>query len=209
MTAGGRQVRARASPRKGQHQGSYASHPTPLRAHNQALHRHLPLPPRNTRTMAATSPTARASAGAWTSTTPPGFARPARPPARPPLHLRVRASPELIASLSNFVVLALIATAAALSNVHASTSPTSDGTVMITWLSDSSDTAPSTISLFSTSPPFNGGFAIANNVNPQNNKAVIALPDVVPGYVSSLYPSIRIAPPPTGSAVSSRKKAFH
>ncbi|KAJ6609562.1 hypothetical protein B0H10DRAFT_2438507 [Mycena sp. CBHHK59/15] len=54
---------------------------------------------------------------------------------------------------------------------------------------------PSTISLFSTSPPFNGGFAIANNVNPQDNKAVIALPDVVPGYVSSLYPSIRIAPP--------------
>ncbi|KAJ6609570.1 hypothetical protein B0H10DRAFT_2438455 [Mycena sp. CBHHK59/15] len=110
--------------------------------------------------------------------------------------------------------------AAALSNVQASTSPTSGGTVAVTWSSDASDTcvhgsiaygareandlaarrAPFTISLFSTSPTFvrvlspdlrppidgifvsqNGGFAIANNVNPQDNKATIALPNVVPG----------------------------
>ncbi|KAJ6617299.1 hypothetical protein B0H10DRAFT_2033694, partial [Mycena sp. CBHHK59/15] len=33
-----------------------------------------------------------------------------------------------------------------------------------------------------------GGFATANNVNPQDNKATIALPDVVPGpgYTISL-----------------------
>ncbi|KAJ6614448.1 hypothetical protein B0H10DRAFT_2221327 [Mycena sp. CBHHK59/15] len=52
--------------------------------------------------------------------------------------------------------------------------------------------APFTISLLCTSTSFNGGFAITNTVYPQDNKAVIVLPDVVPGYVSSLYPSIRL-----------------
>ncbi|KAJ6617304.1 hypothetical protein B0H10DRAFT_2218644 [Mycena sp. CBHHK59/15] len=118
---------------------------------------------------------------------------------------RSSASSELTTSVRGLATFAFAATAAALSNVQEPKSPTSAGTITVKWPPDSSDTrvssslppvhishprassAPFTIALFSANPSYNGGFAIAHNVNPQN-KATIVLPDVVPGpgYTISL-----------------------
>ncbi|KAJ6617329.1 hypothetical protein B0H10DRAFT_2434500 [Mycena sp. CBHHK59/15] len=76
----------------------------------------------------------------------------------------------LVSSKLCLATFAFTVTTAVLSNVQAPNSSTLD----------SSDTAPFTIALFSTNPSYNSGFAVANNVNPQDNKATIALPDVVP-----------------------------
>ncbi|KAJ6620211.1 hypothetical protein B0H10DRAFT_1946262 [Mycena sp. CBHHK59/15] len=70
--------------------------------------------------------------------------------------------------------------AAALSNVQVPTAAISGGTITVTWESTSSDTTPFTIALYSTDPSYNGPFAIANNVNPQDNKATLAFPEVIP-----------------------------
>ncbi|KAJ7229799.1 hypothetical protein GGX14DRAFT_691970 [Mycena pura] len=79
-------------------------------------------------------------------------------------------------------VLALAAAAhAAVSNLSAPTSAVSGGTISVTWDSDNSATAPVTVALYSKDPTYDGPFAIANNVNPQDNKATVALPDVIPG----------------------------
>ncbi|KAJ7286836.1 hypothetical protein C8J57DRAFT_1282130 [Mycena rebaudengoi] len=90
----------------------------------------------------------------------------------------------MFSSTNLFVaVLGLAVTApltAALSGVQVLESPVSGGPMTITWSSEPSD-GPFTLSLFSTNPSYNGGFAIANNLNPADNKAVISLPDVIPG----------------------------
>ncbi|KAJ6599746.1 hypothetical protein DFH09DRAFT_626107 [Mycena vulgaris] len=78
-------------------------------------------------------------------------------------------------------VLAFSAAAKAISSLQVPTSPSSGGSITLTWSSDDSDTVPVTVALFSTNPSYNGPFAIANNVNPKDNKATIPLPDVVPG----------------------------
>ncbi|KAJ7793328.1 hypothetical protein B0H13DRAFT_1935489 [Mycena leptocephala] len=94
---------------------------------------------------------------------------------------------------------------AAVFNVQAPTSAKSNGAITITWESDTSDECEhsttrtylpllisyfrqlaSDIALFSTDPSYatqNGPFAIANNVDPEANKATIVLPRVVPGYI--------------------------
>ncbi|KAJ6562098.1 hypothetical protein B0H19DRAFT_1259705 [Mycena capillaripes] len=79
-------------------------------------------------------------------------------------------------------VFALSGTVAAIANVQATLS---GATIIVTWSSDPSDTAPCTIALFRT---YNGPFSIANNVNPQANKAVIEMPQVDPGtgYTAAL-----------------------
>ncbi|KAJ6584185.1 hypothetical protein B0H10DRAFT_872816 [Mycena sp. CBHHK59/15] len=78
-------------------------------------------------------------------------------------------------------VLALSATASALSRLQAPASPTSGGIITVTWTSDASDNDPVTIALYSTNPSYNGPFAIANNVDLHANKATFTLPEVVPG----------------------------
>ncbi|KAJ6598611.1 hypothetical protein B0H10DRAFT_732768 [Mycena sp. CBHHK59/15] len=78
-------------------------------------------------------------------------------------------------------VLALSATASALSHLQAPASPTSGGIITVTWTSDASDNDPVTIALYSTNPSYNGPFAIANNVDLHANKATFTLPEVVPG----------------------------
>ncbi|KAJ7658454.1 hypothetical protein B0H17DRAFT_349802 [Mycena rosella] len=82
--------------------------------------------------------------------------------------------------------LGFVAAVAALSNVQASSSPSPDANVTVTWSSDSSDTTPVTLALFSvdSNQTFPGGLALANNVNPQSNQAAVLFPQVVPGCVS-------------------------
>ncbi|KAJ7131284.1 hypothetical protein C8R44DRAFT_56418 [Mycena epipterygia] len=92
--------------------------------------------------------------------------------------------------------LAFVAATAALSNVQAPSSPAADANVTVTWSSDSSDTTPVTLALFSadSNQTFAGGLAIASNVNPQANQATFIFPQVVAGYVRvfspASYPSI-------------------
>ncbi|KAJ7881761.1 hypothetical protein B0H14DRAFT_1498816 [Mycena olivaceomarginata] len=92
------------------------------------------------------------------------------------------------ARLSAIVALAFAATATAVSNVQLS-SPTPGSNATITWSSDSSDNTPLTLAIFSdgSNQTFAGGLAIANTVNPQDNKITILFPEVIsPGsYVVS------------------------
>ncbi|KAF7355891.1 hypothetical protein MVEN_00918000 [Mycena venus] len=85
--------------------------------------------------------------------------------------------------------LAFAATAAAVSNLQASSSVTPDSNATFTWSSDSSDTGPWTLAVFSSgdNQTFPGGLAIANNVNPQSNQITVLFPQVVsPGsYIVS------------------------
>ncbi|KAF7342389.1 hypothetical protein MVEN_01827900 [Mycena venus] len=81
-------------------------------------------------------------------------------------------------------VLAFSGAAVAVSNLQASPSPTSGGHVTLTWSSEPSDTSAVTLVMYSTNPTFNGPFAIANNINPQDKHATVTLPDLMPasGY---------------------------
>ncbi|KAJ7683464.1 hypothetical protein B0H17DRAFT_1333302 [Mycena rosella] len=78
-------------------------------------------------------------------------------------------------------VLAFSAAANAVSNLQVPVLPKSGGDITITWDADASDTESVTVALYATSPSYNGPFAIANNVNLQDKKATIPLPDVIPG----------------------------
>ncbi|KAJ7910876.1 hypothetical protein B0H13DRAFT_2328930 [Mycena leptocephala] len=106
---------------------------------------------------------------------------------------------------------------AAVFNVQAPTSAKSNGAITITWESDTSDDLPVIIALFTQ----NGPFAIANNVDPEANKATIVLPRVVPGpgykiglismsntseVLASSFP-FAIAPAATISSVNSADSA--
>ncbi|KAJ7247395.1 hypothetical protein B0H12DRAFT_1235251 [Mycena haematopus] len=85
-------------------------------------------------------------------------------------------------SLTKFCVsLALLGAVAAISDLQVPSTVTSGGPISITWLSDASDTSPVTVVLFSENPGFPGPFAVANNVNPQDNKVEFTLPQVTPG----------------------------
>ncbi|KAJ6481496.1 hypothetical protein C8R47DRAFT_1218274 [Mycena vitilis] len=70
---------------------------------------------------------------------------------------------------------------AAVFNVQAPTAARSNGNLTIIWESDTSDDAPVTIALFSTDQSYNGPLAIANDVDPQANKASVVLPHLIPG----------------------------
>ncbi|KAJ6493893.1 hypothetical protein C8R47DRAFT_392695 [Mycena vitilis] len=79
---------------------------------------------------------------------------------------------------------------AAVSNLQAPSSPAPNQNVTVTWSSDSSDTTPLTLSLFSadSNQTFAGGLALANTVNAQDNKITLLWPQVIsPGtYTLSL-----------------------
>ncbi|KAJ7484143.1 hypothetical protein FB451DRAFT_1231633 [Mycena latifolia] len=79
-------------------------------------------------------------------------------------------------------VLAFTAAVKAVSDLQVPVLPASGGSMTITWSSDDSDVNDLTVALYP--PPsgtYSGGFAIANNVNPRDNKATIAVPEVEPG----------------------------
>ncbi|KAJ7159355.1 hypothetical protein C8R43DRAFT_1105468 [Mycena crocata] len=78
-------------------------------------------------------------------------------------------------------VLSFSVAARAISNLQVTTSPASGGTVTITWNADPSDKDPCTVALYSTTPNYNGGLAIANDVDPQDKTLTIGLPDVGKG----------------------------
>ncbi|KAJ6459982.1 hypothetical protein C8R45DRAFT_543004 [Mycena sanguinolenta] len=86
-------------------------------------------------------------------------------------------------TLAKFSValLVLSGAAAAVSNLEISSTVPPGGLVTITWSSDASDTTPLTVEMFSAAPTFIGPFAVANNVNPQDNKLEFELPQVMAG----------------------------
>ncbi|KAJ7628006.1 hypothetical protein DFH06DRAFT_1338831 [Mycena polygramma] len=99
-------------------------------------------------------------------------------------HLSLSLSP--LSSMPSFIVwataLALTTSIhAAVFNVQAPTAAMSNGNLTIIWESDTSDDAPVTIALFSTDQSYNGPLAIANDVDPQANKASVVLPHLIPG----------------------------
>ncbi|KAJ7486814.1 hypothetical protein FB451DRAFT_1228102 [Mycena latifolia] len=102
--------------------------------------------------------------------------------------------------------LGFVAAVAALSNVQAPSSTTPDSNVTVTWSSDSSDTTPATLALFSadTNQTYSGGLAVLSNVNLQANQAAVLFPQVVPGsyilkFLSASDPSNVLASSPTFS----------
>ncbi|KAF7328521.1 hypothetical protein MVEN_02539500 [Mycena venus] len=85
--------------------------------------------------------------------------------------------------------LAFAATAVAVSDLQVPSSMTAGSNVTITWSSDSSDTNPLTLALFSSgdNPTFAGGLAIATIANVQSNQYSVVIPQVIPtgSYVVS------------------------
>ncbi|KAF7342581.1 hypothetical protein MSAN_02014800 [Mycena sanguinolenta] len=84
-------------------------------------------------------------------------------------------------AMFSVALLALSGAVAAVSDLQVPSKVTSGGRITITWSSDASDTTPFTVMMFSSAPTFIGPFAIANDVNPQDNKLEIELPQLMEG----------------------------
>ncbi|KAF7296972.1 hypothetical protein MIND_00929300 [Mycena indigotica] len=99
-----------------------------------------------------------------------------------------------MARLAVSILLAsLLASTLAISNVQAPSSPTAAKNTTITWSSDSSDSNPVTLALFSADSPdvtYPGGLALVNNVNPKDNSITVLWPAIEPGsYIVSFLSS--------------------